>query len=160
MSPSEPRNHIDDIEWASYPQPADNRPDSVPRALGELATASSDAAAREAYDSFLFAVGNNHAGTYYPVVVPAIDFLAEVVASAPEPARIAALDILVDLVSSFEPQPGHEQFVRPTGEAVELRTALRQKVRGLMPLLRTVAEDEARPASARKLARDLLDALR
>src|SRR5690349_8810996 len=54
--------HIESIPWASFAQPATNAPSSIPNALRRLAAAEVESEARAAYQHFLFAIGNSHAG--------------------------------------------------------------------------------------------------
>ena len=70
-----PIDHLEQIDWRSFPQPEWNTPDAVPRALTQLVTVTDDKTSTDAYHAVLYAFGNNHAGTVYPVAIPAIAFL-------------------------------------------------------------------------------------
>ena len=65
-------NDLDTVSWASLPQPEWNAPDAVPRALHRIAAATSEQDSQAAYTDYLVAIGNNHVGTYYPVVLPTL----------------------------------------------------------------------------------------
>jgi hypothetical protein len=58
--PSRVLDRINAIPWSEYAQPEWNKPDSVVDALAGVVRADG-----RACDSLLYAVGNNHAGTYY-----------------------------------------------------------------------------------------------
>jgi Ni/Fe-hydrogenase subunit HybB-like protein len=88
---------IDSIDWGAFSQPDWNGRDHVPLAIRALAGATTEAAATEAYHRLLYALGNDHAGTYYPVVLPVVPFMQEIVERGTAWARIRALDILIDL---------------------------------------------------------------
>src|SRR5689334_8277474 len=102
-------DQLDSIAWTSFPQPSGNRPTTVPDAIRRLATPASDDDARHAYNDFLYAIGNNHAGTYFPVVLHTLPFLGEILRSTSSRARETTLDVLVDLAGSFEPDPDHQE---------------------------------------------------
>ncbi len=85
---------LDLIDWAALPQPDWNAPSSVPDAIRELAKGIN---APTQSSRLLYAVGNDHAGTYYPVVLWVIPFLGELLADSPSSIRETVLDILIDL---------------------------------------------------------------
>jgi hypothetical protein len=150
---------LDHIDWAAFSQPANNHVGTVPCALLTLSAVASDQDAIDAYHKFLFAVGNDHAGTYYPVVVPTIQFLGEIVAAPADHPANAALEALSDLMVSFQPEPGHEHFSSSTGSKVSLRDVLADEIRQLSATLNAITGDAARPAETRRLAADLLKLL-
>lgn len=57
------------LDFNQFPQPDSNDRSSVVNALAALRNAHDQPSARHAYDGILYAVGNNHAGTFYPVVL-------------------------------------------------------------------------------------------
>ena len=95
---------LDAVDWLSFEQPSWNREESVPQALRTVAEASSEDEGSGAYHRLLYALGNNHAGTYYPVVLPALPFMIRLLSEGSTWARITILDALVDLAGSFEPE--------------------------------------------------------
>ncbi|MDI1448475.1 hypothetical protein [Polyangium sp. 6x1] len=141
---------VDDVPWASFPQPEWNEPDHVPSALRALASCVSEEEARRAYDDFLYAVGNNHCGTYYPVVLPTLPFLARILESDNELARRTTLDALIDLLGSFCPERGFEfEGVDPeTGLRGELRRLLRMQAGKMLAMILAIASDRS-PARLR-----------
>src|SRR3954470_3243470 len=97
---------LNKIAWPALAQPLGNHADAIPKALAFLATCDSHDEAIRAYHRVLYALGNDHAGTYCPAVLEAIPFLGEIVECGPHAAREAALDALIDLVGSFGPESG------------------------------------------------------
>lgn len=123
---------LDQVPWTTWPQPEWNGPGTVPSSLRRLGAASSEESARRASDAVLYALGNNHAGTYFPIALPAIPFLAELLREGTLLVRAATLEVLVDLVGSFQPAPGYEVFDgNPLERSVKAAVArLRPEVRG------------------------------
>ena len=108
------------LDLSHFPQPESNDSGSVEAALDGLRDAEDESAASEAYDAFLWAVGNNHAGTFYPVilgVLPEIEQIASCDGSQPADAngkawaQRAAMESLIDLGGSFVPEEGYENYL-------------------------------------------------
>lgn len=119
---------LDLVNWDSIPQPDGNRAAEVPSALRDLAFAANEVDSWAAYNRLLSATGNNHAGTYYPVALDVIPFLSEVLVHGQLYPRLRSLDVLVDYLASFCPQPGHERVPSPIGTSLSLREALQSEV--------------------------------
>jgi hypothetical protein len=141
----------------SLPQPAWNAPDAVPRALRRLAAASSVAEGNAAYTSYLYAIGNDHAGTYYPLVLQTIPFLQAILEQGPEMARRAVVEVLIDLAAAFEPEPGYETLELPRGERVSVAAELDAAIAQLANVVRAAATgpllgDRHRAATSELLA--------
>jgi hypothetical protein len=143
---------LEKVPWPSLAQPSWNASDTVAAALRGLGSCASETASREAYDRVLYALGNNHAGTYYPVVLAALPFLAEILEGGGAWARIATLDVLIELSTSFEPEPSFEMVVTPAGERMDLRVLVRQGVARFSPLIRSVAAADTAGERERQLA--------
>lgn len=146
------------VPWEQLEQPAWNRPGEIPSAIRVLAEAADEKTATDAYHRFLYAVGNNHAGTYHPAVLQTIAFLGEILGAADTWPCRAALDALIDLVVSFEPEPGLETTTDAAGRSVPVSAALRGQVETLAPnleRLRTSSSD----ARVRELVQDLTRAI-
>ncbi|MCL2778712.1 MAG: hypothetical protein FWD73_11975 [Polyangiaceae bacterium] len=75
------------VDWVRYAQPAWNSPGEVPSALRALANPN-DLDRLRAYHRLLYALGNDHAGTYFPVVLPAIAALGEILRDGVLVARL------------------------------------------------------------------------
>jgi len=147
------------VAWGSLAQPTWNLPDTVPSSLVVLASCASEATSRDAYNRVLYALGNNHAGTYYPVVLSALPFLGKILECGGNWARIAALDILIDLSASFEPEPGFEIVTTSSGEPMELSNLLRERTADLRGVVRKIAAGGAAGDRERALAMELLNYL-
>jgi hypothetical protein len=150
---------LESVPWSSLAQPSANKPSSVPDALARLAAAESETEAREAYHRFLFTVGNDHAGTYFPVVIQTLPFIEEVLRGPAVHARNAALEILIDLTGSFAPDPSHELVDDETRGRLPLRQLVLEHMTTLSDLIRTLALDISADYTTRRLASDLLDLL-
>ena len=149
-------SRIEAIHWSEYAQPEWNNSRSVPDALAQLIGAADAESGSFAYDSFLFAVGNNHAGTYYPVLIAAMPFVEEVAVRGPRWPQRSALSVLNDLFGSFHPEPGYEKALLPDIGLQEIETLFRQRVRAFGSSLADIAGGQ-KPNS--QVARDLLDLL-
>lgn len=132
--------HLESIRWSSFAQPATNTPSAIPDALRRLAAAEVESEARAAGERFLFAIGNDHAGTYFPVAIETIPFLDELLRGTARHARDATLAVLIDLAGSSQPE-------------------LRARMKALIEPTRTLALDLSEEYVTRKLATDLLDLL-
>ena len=103
--------------WASEPRSPWNAPEDVPPAL--IAAWRGDA---NAYDRLMAVLANNHAGTWYPVLLPAMPFLHEILAHAPPAGVVAVLGLLDDFVYSFDVEPESPALDRE--RELEFRNAL------------------------------------
>ena len=124
--------------WRNYPQPEWNIETSVADALVSVCQASDGNSSSAAYDKLLYAVGNNHAGTYYPVLLAVMPFLEEVLRlGEPWPTR-TVLCTLGDLFGTFQPEVGHESATHFPGNC-GVAQAFSQSVLKLSPILGTIA---------------------
>jgi hypothetical protein len=94
-----------------FPQPESNEPGAVAAALDALWNASDAASADEASDAFLWAVGDNHAGTFYPVVLGVLPEIERILLEGSAWAQRAVMESLIDLGGSFIPVAGHETYL-------------------------------------------------
>jgi hypothetical protein len=125
--------NLSDVDWESYPRPEHDPHGTVTEALQALAAAD-DADTDEICSKVLYALGNNHAGTYYPVVIAALPVLGKILRAGPRAARRATLAILSDL-ACFIPEPEFETFVNSEGEVVSLQTAFRHGLEEILPVV-------------------------
>jgi hypothetical protein len=149
---------LDQVDWDGLAQPPTNVRGAVPASLRVLAVVASQSDAEDAYHRVLFAFGNNHSGTYYPVAVSAVPFLGDVLRDGASEARETTLEILIELVGSFEPEIGYETIETAGGDRRDLRVVLEAAVRGLAPHIRACTNDESSERE-RALARELLRCL-
>jgi hypothetical protein len=139
------------VDFSAYPQPEWNKPDSIAAALERVRQAHDDNSSRAACDDLLFAVGNSHAGSYYPVVLAVLPDLESILRiGKPWPQR-TVLETLIDLYTSFDSQAGYETF-----DGVSVSATLRERIVSMKPSVVDVAE-ESGPAS--KSARELVECL-
>jgi hypothetical protein len=150
---------LDLVEWAAFPGPESFDPAEVPRALTAVSRATSAAGAREASSRVLFAIGNDHRGTLYPVALPAAPFLLEVVRDGARWARLAAITALADAVL-FSPEEGHEVVRYNAGPALAPKPAFTEAVRRGTDTFFTILVDECEYDDVRIAVLDLLDAVR
>lgn len=137
--------------YHAHPQPEWNGPDSVSAALEEVMQAHDVDSSSSAYNKLLHALGNNHAGTYFPVVLAVMPALEKILRSGkPWPQR-TVLEALIDLFASFQPDPAHECF-----EGASLSAALRARILALKPLPGSLSSDNP---MTNKSAEDLLHCL-
>ena len=99
------------LDLTPFPQPDSNEPDSVEKALLALREANDAQTAVDACDAFLWAMGNNHAGTYYPVVLGVLRELEQILTSGRAWSQRAVMESLIDLGGTFAPEPGYETFM-------------------------------------------------
>jgi hypothetical protein len=132
------------MQEPAYPQPGWNTPGSVQEALEAAFNASDKESSEAAYHRLLYAIGNNHAGTYYPVVLTMFEeFEAILHSGKPWPQR-TVIEALIDLLLSFTPEPGHDVF-----RGRSLSEALRERIVGLRPYFIHIATgDDVAAASA------------
>lgn len=147
--------NLDTVAWSALAQPEWNVPDEVPRSLRALAASDSLQTADTAYQRVLYAIGNNHAGTYYPVVLPVLAFLGEILREGSDWSRVATLDVLIDLLTSFAPEPGHELVRSPEGDDRDLRVLVFREAAALETCIRPLA-DTGDSQRVRELAGELL----
>jgi len=147
---------LNEIAWSALAQPRGNDPDAIPMALASLANSDSRDEALRAYHRVLYAIGNDHAGTYYPAVLETIPFLGEIVDGGSDAAREGALDALIDLVGSFCPDPGFETVTTPQASTSDLKALVLLSVRELRALVQVAATSSSEQSRSGQLARDLL----
>lgn len=150
---------LNSIAWGSKSQPEWNKSDAVPRAICGLDAASSDDEMNRTYHAFLYSVGNNHAGTYYPVVLDTLPFLEQMLHSKSAWTRSAVVDILVDLAGAFEPEPGYEMVEGVDGTRSSLRSLLHEALLRLVPALQVVVHNTHEQSRTRESAGAALELL-
>jgi hypothetical protein len=145
--------NIDSLSWNSLPQPKENSPNEIPLALRFIADASTEQDTRDAYNRLLYAMGNNHGGTYFPVALLVIPLLGEIIAEGSALSRETALDVLVDLAGAFFPEPGFETFRQSPGSLI-LPEALHAEIVKLIPVVQSAQRSHQTTARERELAQD------
>lgn len=135
-----------------FPQPEHNDRGSVKAALEALRDARDEASAAEAYDAFLWAVGNNHAGTFYPVVLAVLPEVEKLLVEGEYWAQRATIEALIDLGGSFAPEEGYETYLGGSVQGT-LKTFIHSLRRQIAPL---AIGDDPRARSAADLL-ELID---
>jgi hypothetical protein len=140
------------VDFSYFPQPESNHSNSVSKSLDAIRNAHDDASAHEAYDEFLWAMGNNHAGTYYPVVLAVLPHVEQILTDGGLWAQRAAMESLIDLGGTFAPEEGHQTYL-----GASVQETLREFIRSLRPRFALlVGAPDARAKSASELI-DLID---
>jgi hypothetical protein len=147
------------VEWGSLRQPRENASDAVPKALLALADAIDEETAWRAYNRLFYAMGNTHAGTYYPIAIFVVPVLAGLIEQGARWPLHVAMNALSDLYLAFEPELGCEVFV--DADAVNRKTmpALEDAIAGLKPLIRRISADPEVWDKTRAVAQELLYAI-
>lgn len=127
---------IEDTPWGRYAQPEWNDSASVSSGLRLVFSATDAASSAKACEKLLYALGNSHAGTYYPVVLPILNFLGECLRTGNPWAQRTTLCLLDDLFASFQPEPGFETFTAPNGQTTEVAAEFRAKILSFQPILK------------------------
>jgi hypothetical protein len=153
-----PFDDIHNISWERFSQPEWNHPDTVPQALQLLASVDDQTLGRRVYHKVLYALGNNHAGTVYPVALPAVPFIRSIAASGQVWARRTAFDILIDLCM-FDPEPGYEMSIQPDQSQVRLADALRHEIAQARGLAEHMRDDATTPDELHSIVQEFLDIL-
>jgi hypothetical protein len=133
---------LDTVDWRGIAHPPNSTPAQIKEALRSLLTISSERDAEHGYHRLLYALGNDHAGTYFPVAVCVIPALGELLMHNNPFTRMAALNVLVDLTTSFEPEPGLEMFSW-NGEYQSVADVLRDAVTTIRTSIESVANSAA-----------------
>ena len=145
---------MDSNATSEFPQPEWNEEDSIAQALQALRGAQDEPSSQEAHDQFLWAVGNGHAGTFYPVVLATLAELERILVNGGSWSQRAVMESLIDLCGSFVPEGGHESH-----NGVAVQRALQEAVQLMRPqVLALSCGADARAMSATDLI-ELIDDL-
>jgi hypothetical protein len=106
-----------------------------------------------------YAVSNDHAGTLYPAAVPATTLFLEVIANQPGPARMEALNALLDWWGCFVADPECDVYDDPERGPVDVCEGITERVGAAAGVLRRVAEDHSAGGHHRPATKELLQNL-
>lgn len=106
------------LNLTQFPQPESNESGTVEAALDALRNSDDESTANEAYDALLWAIGNNHAGTFYPVVLGVLPEIEQILMNGSAWAQRAAMESLIDLGGSFVPEEGYENHLGASVQGV------------------------------------------
>jgi len=118
-----------------HPQPDWNSPRSLADALASCAHAHDASSSTGASERLLDAVGNNHAGTYFPVVLDAVSAMHAVLDQGSPWAQRSVLEVLLDVHSAFQPEAAFEMY-----QGRRLDDTLRERIAMLAPLVVRIAK--------------------
>ncbi len=143
--------------YAEYAQPPWNYPNRVEHAIDSVRNANSEASAYAAYHEVLYAVGNNHAGTYCSVAVPVVAELLRTLTGSKPWAQFAAIEAMIDLTGSFKHEISGFLISFPKGSAaIPIEQALVEQVASSAQALAAIA---ASGGLAAESAKSLLEVL-
>ena len=138
--------------FEDFPQPEWNSASSISEALASATSAQNKQQSSNAYDLLLYALGNNHAGTYYPVALPVLSSLEVILRNGSPWSQHAVLNVLLELTGSFEPESGHEDFA-----GAPLATSIFSKVVSMCSAIEYIAQGNSIASAS---ASDLLEQIR
>lgn len=147
-----------EIDWAAFPGPVEYVPAAVPAAFELMRRATNEREANAAYHAMLFAIGNDHRGTLYPVAVAALPEIIQLTHAAAPWTRWAAVQILTDCLTSFEPEPGFEVVTLANGQLVDVQTTVRAQITSSVRNLRSNLDSES-DAAVRNALMELVEAI-
>lgn len=126
---------MEPLDFSQFPQPESNDVGSVESALEALRHAYDQPSAEEACDAFLWAMGNNHRGTFYPVVLAVLPQIKDILGNGRPWSQRAAMESLIDLGGSFVPEAGHELYL-----GASVQETLQAFVHSLRPKVELLAQ--------------------
>ncbi|MCP4356038.1 MAG: hypothetical protein GY793_10525 [Proteobacteria bacterium] len=147
---------IEAIDWTQYSGPEYYEPDKVPQALNQLLCLHKEEHSSKTYNRVLFAIGNNHAGTYYPAVIAAIRIIIDIALNSElEVARNCSLDMMTDLYCSFCPELGtYNQCIHD-----ELESIVKTEVESIQKQLEIISTNKNESHRNRRLSGELIEAI-
>jgi hypothetical protein len=114
--------------------PQSNSQSQLELAFANIKSATDRTSSDHATEMLIDAVGNNHAGTYCPVVLAAVPLAEAELQAGSDWARRAVLEALIDLCGSFEQEPCTETF-----DGGSLAACLKSRVMVLRPFIESIA---------------------
>jgi hypothetical protein len=150
-------HQITAMQWDAFDQPEWNTCNSIVDALTGLITATDAQSSSAAYHHVLYAVGNNHAGTYYPVLIAVLPFLEKIAIEGTDWPQRTALSILDDLFASFSPEPDHEWIVVPHLGLQPTEAVFKQRLHMMRGALEHIVNHQNPSAQIAQALLDLLN---
>ena len=137
------------MAFDQFPQPESNDSSSVESALEALRNSHDPSSAEEAHDRFLWAMGNNHTGTFYPVILAVLPQIEQILRDGGTWPSRAVIESFIDLGGSFVPEEGHEEYL-----GASVQETLRAFIQSMRPRVALLAQGGGALATS---ASDLLD---
>lgn len=142
------------VRWSDFSQPPWNHQDTIPSVLRQLADLHDTERSNQVYNAVLFALGNNHRGTLWPVAIAMIPFLVEILEHGPAAAAACAAEILHNVLL-FYPDDGFDTMLKPDGTPVPLRDAILDEVVRFRPQMEQIRRSRQQCAALTEPLSDL-----
>lgn len=98
---------VNQINWSQFKGSEYYTPTNIVTSLTNLINLRNEGEKWNVYNDVLFAVGNNHAGTYYPVIIDILPLTIRLLKSSQyELVRNCILEIFSEWYYSFRPELG------------------------------------------------------
>ena len=147
---------IKSVDWGKFKGIEYYEPNDVAPALIALVNLDDDNCNEDIYNQVLFAIGNNHGGTYYSAIQEALRFiLITAIDGNSEVSRNCALEMVTDIYCAFGPELTQETFHLYD----KLKSNVKKEVEELYPKLMELASLKSESQRNRKLALDLIGAI-
>ncbi|MCG7499206.1 hypothetical protein MHO82_20275 [Vibrio sp. Of7-15] len=144
---------IKSIDWEKYKDIEYYKPNDVAPALIALVSLDDESINEDVYNQVLFAIGNNHGGTYYSAIKEALRFiLITAIEGSYEVSKNCALEILTDIYCAFVPELTQETF-HLYGQ---LKSDVQKDIEEFYPKFFELANLVGESQRNRKLASDLV----
>ena len=122
--------------------------DEISRALAACNEAHDASSSASAHDALLWSVGNSHAGTYTASILDLLPLALKVLEHGQDWPKRTALETLIDLLGSFEPEPEDSLH-----EGNALQSAVRQRIASMQASIDAIAlSSGVASASAQELS--------
>ncbi|WP_462278221.1 hypothetical protein [Ferruginibacter sp.] len=100
-------NEIKTTNWRLFNGPQFYQANKVEPNLLQLINLTNESDKGKVYNDVLFALGNNHGGTFYPAVLKALPIIIRLIkATKSELVQNCALEIITEWCCSFDPEMG------------------------------------------------------
>jgi len=126
-------------------------PNEIISAIEYCSSAHDKETSKRAYEKLLDAVGNNHAGTYGPDAVKLVGLLLPVLEVGSPWVQYTALEVLIELRGSFEPEPP-SLIINGTA----LQSIVRQRITELEAVVASIAASGSVAAPSAQTLLDLI----
>ena len=144
------------VNWDSYEGPEYYEPERAKNSLLSLVSLDNEIENTKTYNNVLFGIGNNHAGTYYPAAREAVKIICEIATKSEcEISKNCALEILVDLYCSFEPELGSYSSI----SSEQLESLIFQEIESLENIFVKMLSLSNESDRNKSLAKELLESI-
>lgn len=102
---------IDAVDWTRFDGPPMYDSEKVPPALHALVNLETSESTEDVGNRLVYAIGNDHAGVYYPAVLEALDIIAQIEQTTTNNARKTCAYAVLNDLYYFEPDTeGYEGY--------------------------------------------------